>query len=45
MLAQLPPAAFPLTVGVAAELGAYGSDAHYDFVLDQLLGGLETAGR
>ena len=44
MLAQLPPAAFPLTVGVAAELGAYGSDAHYDFVLDQLLGGLTTAG-
>src|SRR3954447_10970263 len=37
MLRQLPPAAFPLTVAVAAELGAYGSDDHYEFVLDQFL--------
>ena len=30
------------TVSVAAELGAYGSDEHYDFVLDQFLGGLRA---
>jgi AcrR family transcriptional regulator len=40
MLRQLPPAMFPLTVGVAEEMGAYGSDEHYELVLDQLLGGL-----
>jgi AcrR family transcriptional regulator len=39
-LRRLPPALFPLTVGVAEEMGAYGSDPHYDFVLDQFLGGL-----
>jgi AcrR family transcriptional regulator len=43
MLAQLPPAVYPLTVDVAEEMGAYGSDSHYDFVLDQLLGGLRAA--
>ena len=32
--------AFPLTVAVAAEIGAYGSDEHYEFVLDRLAGGL-----
>jgi AcrR family transcriptional regulator len=42
MLAQLPPAVFPLTVDVAAELGAYGSDDHYEFVLDQFLSGLRA---
>jgi len=42
MLAQLPPTEFPLTVDVAAEMGAYGSDDHYDFVLDQLLAGLRA---
>lgn len=42
MLAQLPPGQFPLTVDVAGEMGAYGSDPHYDFVLDQLLGGLRA---
>ena len=31
---------FPLTVGVAEEMGAYGSDEHYELVLDQMLGGL-----
>ena len=31
---------FPLTVGVAEEMGAYGSDAHYELVLDEMLGGL-----
>jgi AcrR family transcriptional regulator len=45
MLAALPRAEFPLTVAVAGELGAYGSDRHYDFVLDQLLGGLSQTAR
>jgi AcrR family transcriptional regulator len=45
MLAALPRSEYPLTVGVAAEMGAYGSDHHYDFVLDQFLSGLRnTAG-
>jgi AcrR family transcriptional regulator len=43
MLLRLPPAAFPLTVGVAEAMGAYGSDAHYEFVLDRFLGGLRSA--
>ena len=42
MLAQLPRTEYPLTVDVAGEMGAYGSDHHYDFVLDQLLSGLRT---
>jgi AcrR family transcriptional regulator len=42
MLAQLPPADYPLTVDVADEMGAYGSDQHYEFVLDQLLTGLRV---
>ena len=42
MLRALPQELFPLTVGVADAMGAYGSDAHYDFVLDQFLGGLRT---
>ena len=41
-LAQLPPSQFPLTVDVAGEMGAYGSDDHYDFVLDHLVGGLRA---
>jgi AcrR family transcriptional regulator len=40
MLTRLPAAAFPLTVAVAREMGAYGSDEHYDFVLDELVAGL-----
>jgi AcrR family transcriptional regulator len=45
MLAALPRTEYPLTVDVAGEMGAYGSDRHYDFVLDQLLSGLRaTAG-
>jgi len=40
MLSQLPPELFPLTVGVADAMGAYGSDAHYELVLEQMLGGL-----
>ena len=42
MLSQLPPTVFPLTAGVAAEMGAYGSDAHYAFVLDRFLAGLRA---
>lgn len=42
-LASLPADAFPLTVQTAAEMGADGSDAHYDFALDQFLGGLRRA--
>jgi AcrR family transcriptional regulator len=41
-LAQLPRTEYPLTVDVADEMGAYGSDHHYDFVLDQLLSGLRV---
>ena len=41
-LRMLPPEAFPLTVGVAEAMGAYGSDAHYEFVLDRFLGGLRS---
>jgi AcrR family transcriptional regulator len=45
MLAALPRSEYPLTVEVADEMGAYGSDHHYDFVLDQFLSGLRnTAG-
>jgi AcrR family transcriptional regulator len=42
MLAALPRTEYPLTVDVADEMGAYGSDHHYDFVLDQLLSGLRA---
>jgi AcrR family transcriptional regulator len=42
MLAALPASDFPLTVAVAGEMGAYGSDEHYDFVLDQLVTGLRA---
>jgi AcrR family transcriptional regulator len=42
MLAALPPTEYPLTVDVADEMGAYGSDHHYNFVLDQLISGLST---
>ena len=42
MLSQLPAAAFPLTVEVAAEMGAYGSDEHYELVLDGMLSGLRA---
>jgi AcrR family transcriptional regulator len=40
MLASLPRSDYPLTVEVAGELGAYGSDHHYAFVLDRFLSGL-----
>jgi AcrR family transcriptional regulator len=40
VLRALPRERFPLTVATAAEWGAYGADAHYQFVLDQLVRGL-----
>jgi AcrR family transcriptional regulator len=43
MLAMLPASEYPLTVEAAGEMGAYGSDDYYDFVLDHLLDGLRTA--
>jgi AcrR family transcriptional regulator len=43
LLAALPREEFPLTVDVARQMGAYGSDDHYEFVLDQLLTGLRAA--
>jgi AcrR family transcriptional regulator len=45
MLRQLPREVFPLTVGVAEQMGAYGSDDHYAFVLDQFLAGLAASAR
>jgi AcrR family transcriptional regulator len=42
MLAALPAAEFPLTVGVAREMGAYGGDAHYELVLGALVQGLRV---
>jgi AcrR family transcriptional regulator len=42
MLTRLPRTVFPLTVDVAEALGAYGSDEHYGFVLDQFLAGLRA---
>jgi AcrR family transcriptional regulator len=41
-LAALPRTEYPLTVEVADEMGAYGSDHHYEFVLDQFLSGLRA---
>jgi AcrR family transcriptional regulator len=42
MLAALPADEFPLSVAVAAEMGAYGSDEHYEFVLGRLVAGLRA---
>ena len=39
-MAMLPAEAFPHTAAVAAEMVGYGSDEHYEFVLDRLVGGL-----
>jgi AcrR family transcriptional regulator len=39
-LLQLPKAAFPVTVEVAAEMGDYASDRHYELVLEQFLAGV-----
>lgn len=43
MLAMLPASEYPLSVELADEVGRYGSDDHYDFVLGQLLSGLRSA--
>ena len=42
MLSALPADEYPLIVAVAAEMGAYGSDEHYEFVLAQLVAGLRA---
>lgn len=42
-LAAIPVEAFPLTVGVAAQFAAYGSDEHYELALAQLLSGIRAA--
>jgi len=42
LLAALPRTEYPLTADVADEIGAYGSDHHYDLVLDQFLSGLRA---
>lgn len=39
-MASLPADAFPHTAAVAGEMVAYGSDEHYEFVLDRLVRGL-----
>jgi AcrR family transcriptional regulator len=43
MLEALPAAEFPLTASVAQEMGAYGSEAHYELVLGALVDGLASA--
>jgi AcrR family transcriptional regulator len=44
-LAALPRAEYPLTAAVADELADYGSDRHYELVVDQLLVGVRSAAR
>ena len=44
MLSALPAGHFPLVASVAGEMGAYGSDAHYDLVLGAFVDGLVSAG-
>jgi AcrR family transcriptional regulator len=43
MLSALPVEHFPLTAGVAREMGAYGGDAHYALVLGAFVNGLGRA--
>jgi AcrR family transcriptional regulator len=45
LLKTLPVADYPLTVSAADDFGAYGSDAHYKFALDQVLIGLRETAR
>jgi len=45
LLIALPPDDYPNTVGVADQMANYGSDGHYDRVLDQLLAGIRAEGR
>jgi AcrR family transcriptional regulator len=44
-LAALPPARYPHTAAVAAEMAGYASVRHYELVLDQLLAGIRAAAR
>lgn len=39
-VAALPAAEFPHTVAAASEIGAYGSNRHYELALDQMLNGI-----
>jgi AcrR family transcriptional regulator len=41
-LAARPATEFPLTLAVAGEMAAYGSDEHYELVLAQFVAGLAT---
>ena len=45
VLSALPPDEYPLTVEVADSMGNYGSDAHYELALHQLLAGIQAAAR
>ena len=42
-LAALPADEYPLTVGVADEMGDYGSNRHYEVALAALLNGVTGA--
>jgi AcrR family transcriptional regulator len=42
-LAALPPSEYPRTAAVAGEMAGYGSDRHYELVLDQLLAGIRSS--
>jgi len=42
-MAQLPRADYPHTAAVAGEMVGYGSDRHYDLVLEQFLSGIRAA--
>jgi AcrR family transcriptional regulator len=44
VLAALSVDEFPLTVAVADSMGGFGTDAHYQIALDQLLAGIAVAG-
>jgi AcrR family transcriptional regulator len=42
-LQQLPATDYPITVEVAAEMGNYASDRHYELVLDRFLAGVRPS--
>ena len=44
-LSHLPAERFPLTLSAAAELGNYGSDAHYSLALRQLIRGVDAVAK
>jgi AcrR family transcriptional regulator len=43
VLQQLPRHDYPITVDVAAEMGDYASDRHYELVLDRFLAGVRPS--